>query len=94
MRTRACACALLLGGVGCFCQVAVMNLPAGWPLTGTQGDGWGDNGEDGERKKERDRLGKRCFLEEYSPCDEMDCGKGGSGYMSDSAREGGGRLYV
>lgn len=55
--TRACS----LGSVGCFCQVAVMNLPAGWPLTGTQGDGWGDNGEDVERERERD-WGKRCFF--------------------------------
>lgn len=58
--TRACS----LGSVGCFCQVAVMNLPAGWPLTGTQGDGWGDNGVDVER--EREIGGKGASLEEYS----------------------------
>lgn len=41
-----------------------MNLPAGWPLTGTQGDGWGDNGEDVEREKEIGEKG--ASLEEYS----------------------------
>lgn len=26
-------------------QVAVINLPPWWPLTGAQGDGWGGGGE-------------------------------------------------
>lgn len=44
----ACACVFSLtcsGGVCCFCQVAVMNSPAGWLLPRMLGDGWGDNGE-------------------------------------------------
>lgn len=64
-----CARARALGSVDCCCEVAVMNLPAGWPLTptlrGWVGRQWGDNGEDGEREK-------GAPVEEQSRCDEMD----------------------
>lgn len=43
----ACACVVccLFVSVDCCCQVAVMNLPAGWPLTRIRAYGWGNNGE-------------------------------------------------